>query len=104
MNIGIGHLSKKKHLLSFVVLLSFAIDILQIIPFATTSSMYEISSNVAEVGVDGHDDVSIIEELEIQDPISTHQIALDPPVQDYVDTHYYDGYGSTSNFAYMQNP
>jgi len=61
--------------------------------------MYEDGGNLVEV--ETHEDMSIIEELEIQDPISTHQIALDPPVYDYVDTHYYNGYGTTANFVNM---
>jgi len=99
----INHLSRKQSLLSFILLLTFVVGIIQVIPFATTSSMQQDGGSTTEVNVETHDDASIIEDLEIQEPVSTYQTALDPPVYDYVDSHYYDGYGSTTNFANMRS-
>ena len=100
---NLNHLSGKQRILSFILVLTFVVGIIQIIPFVTTSSMQQYGGNIAEVDAETYDDVSIIEDLEIQEPVSTYQTALDPPVYDYVDSHYYDGYGSTTNFVYMQS-
>ncbi|MHA1930562.1 MAG: hypothetical protein ACTSV2_18465, partial [Candidatus Thorarchaeota archaeon] len=98
---SINHLSRKQSLLSFILLLTFVVGIIQVIPFATTSSMQQDGGGITEV--ETNNDVSIIEDLEIQEPVTTFQTALDPPVYDYVDSNYYDGYGDTTNFAYMQS-
>ena len=99
----LSHLSRRESILSFIVVLTFVIGIIQIVPYATNASMQQETGNATEVSVETHDDVSMFEELENQDPIGTHAIALDAPVYDYVDTHYYDGYGGTTNFANMQS-
>ncbi|TFG27441.1 hypothetical protein EU528_12895 [Candidatus Thorarchaeota archaeon] len=89
--------------MSSILLITFVIGIIQIIPFATIANTHQDVEHAQDADVAAPDDVSILEVLDIKDPIGTHVVALDPPVYDYVDSHYYDGYGSTTSFANMQS-